>query len=571
MRQRLLLILSVVAVAACAPRPARPEDPRSVLLITIDTLRADRLGVYGDTRARTPAIDALARSGVVFERAYTPVPITLPAHVSLMTGLIPPAHGVRGNGAFALGRGPGTLAESMKAGGRATAAFIGGFPLARRFGLDRGFDLYDETMSKAPGANYDFAERRAVDVVAAAGKWLGETHGSVFLWVHLFDPHAPYDPPPEFRTGDPYRDEVAAVDVSIRELLRVWDARPGKTVVALAADHGEAFGEHGEWSHSLFVYDTTLRVPLMIRAEGFTPGVRAKVTVSLVDVAATLVETAGGSGRPLPGVSLRGATRPGASDRALYAETLSPRLDFGWSELRSWREGGFKWIRAPQPELYALTDDPTESANRAASDTARAGSLEADLSRALAKAGEASSGRSPDSEGAERLRSLGYVQSPGGGGSGADPKTKVELARKIAGATGPFASWEDAVRAYEPLVSADAGNPLLNMRLGDALLRAGRPEASLVHFRRVVNRGPLTADAHVGYATALAQLGRTGEARKVLEAAVVVDSANGQAHYNLGEIARLDGRIGDARREYEMAGHDPVTAARALSRLAELR
>jgi arylsulfatase A-like enzyme len=564
------LLLAIALVPACSMRPPA-EAPLSVLLITIDTLRADRLGAYGDAKARTPVLDGLAREGVVFERAYTPVPITLPAHVSLMTGLVPPAHGVRGNGSFALGSAPPTLAEALRISGRKTAAFIGGFPLARRFGLSRGFDVYDDIMSKAPGVNYDFAERRAESVVAAATGWLQATSGPVFAWVHLFDPHAPYDPPPAFRTGEPYRDEIAAVDSATGTLLSVWDARPGPSVVVVTSDHGEAFGEHGEWSHSLFLYDTTLHVPLLIRGPGFEAGKRIGVSVSLTDIAATLAEAGGVTGPRLPGRSLAQALEPGARDRALYAETMAPRLDFGWSDLRSWREGGFKWIRAPRPELYALADDPEESANRVLEDPERGRVLDRALSRELADTGEKSVHRALDAEGAERLRSLGYVQGPGGRGSGADPKDRVEVARRIAGATGPFANWDEAIRAYRPLVALDPENPLLNVRLADAFLRSGKAEMSLPHFSRVVKGAPLTADPHVGYATALAQLNRLKEARQVLEAALLVDAGSGQVHYNLGEIARVEGRIETARREYERALADPVTNSRAAARLSELR
>ena len=183
------------------PAPSAAPAARSVLLVTVDTLRADRLGCYGDTRARTPRIDALAAAGTLFERAFTPVPITLPAHASLFTGLIPPAHGVRGNGAFALAKGVATLAEAFAGDGRATAAFVGGFPLARRFGLDRGFGHYDDRMGKPSGVHYEFAERRADAVVDAAISWLAQQPGDVFVWVHLFDPHAPYDPPPRVRAA----------------------------------------------------------------------------------------------------------------------------------------------------------------------------------------------------------------------------------------------------------------------------------------------------------------------------------------------------------------------------------
>lgn len=565
-----LPLLAAALLCACTA-PPRIEPPLSVLLVTIDTLRADRVGAYGDAKARTPALDALARQGVVFDRAYTPAPITLPAHVSVMTGLLPPAHGVRGNGVFALGPNVPTLAEVLKASGRRTAAFVGGFPLARRFGLGRGFDEYDDAMSKAPGVNYDFAERRASDVVDAATRWLSANPGPVFVWVHLFDPHAPYDPSAEFRTDDPYRDEIASTDAAMATLMSAWDARGARGIVVATSDHGEAFGEHGEWSHSLFIYDTTLRVPLLIRSPGLEAGRRSQVRVGITDIAATVLDAAGVTAGFIPGVSLARALSSDARDRALYAETLAPRLDFGWSDLRSFRDGGFKWIRAPRPELYALDDDPEETKNRAYEDSSRARALDAALSKALAATGDRRASRAADAESTERLRSLGYVQGPGGKGSGADPKDRVEVARKIASATGPFKDWADAIRSYRELVSLDPENPLLNMRLADALLRSGQPEPSLAFFARVVKAGPMTADPHVGYATALARLNRLQDARRVLEQGLLVDPSSGQVHYNLGEIFRVEGRLQEARREYEAAQADPLTAARARVRLLETR
>ena len=565
-------LILVTAALLCACSMERPDEPPvSVLLITIDTLRADRLGAYGDTQARTPALDGLARQGVLFERAYTPVPITLPAHASLRTGLLPPAHGVRGNGGFALGPGIPTLAEALKASGRKTAAFIGGFPLSRRFGISRGFDEYDDAMSKAQGVNYDFAERRAGDVVAAAVSWLARNPGPVFVWVHLFDPHAPYDPPPDFRATDPYRDEIAAVDASVASLLSAWDARPGRSVVAATSDHGEAFGEHGEWSHSLFVYDTTLHVPLIVRGPGIPAGTRSKVSVGIEDIAATLLRVAEVNESRVAGTSLIQALDPSARDRVLYAETLAPRLDFGWSELRAHREDGVKWIRAPKPELYLLAADSGEEKNLAAADPRRARALDQALSATLARTGEKNAFRAPDAEASERLRSLGYAQGPGGRGSGADPKDRVEVARRIAEATGPFKDWAEAIHAYRALVVLDPENPLLNLRLADALLRSGQAQASLIPFARVVKAAPLTADPFVGYATALAQLGRLKDARRILEQGALVDPSSGQIHYNLGEIARVEERLDDARREYGLALADPVAGERARLRLTELR
>jgi choline-sulfatase len=563
-----LAAAACVAVGCARASPPPAARPSSVLLVTIDTLRADRLGCYGDREARTPALDALAREGVLFEAAFTHVPITLPAHATLFTGLLPPAHGVRGNGAFALPPGPPTLAEALKARGLRTGAFVGGFPLARRFGLARGFDHYDDAMSRAPGVHYEFAERPAAAVVQSALAWLAGQAGDVFLWVHVFDPHAPYDPPPAHRGPDPYRGEIAAVDESLRNLLQAWDRRPGGSVVAVTADHGEAFGEHGEESHSLFVYDTTLRVPLILKAPGLPAGGRVTAAAGLVDVPATILDLVGAPAA-LPGASLRPlAESPGAAGRAVYAETLAPRLDFGWSDLRSWREGGFKYIRAPRPELYELSSDPAESRDLSSARPEVMARMEAALARAVAE--DTESRRQPDPESAERLRALGYVQGPEGRGSGADPKDRTEVARRIARAAGFFTDHLAAVRAYREIADLDPENPLVNFRLADALLRAGQAREAVRHFQKVVASGPRSADPYVGLATAQAEQGRLEEARRTLERALVVEPGHGQAHYNLGEIARARGDLAAARAAYEAARADPAVRGRADARLQSL-
>jgi choline-sulfatase len=537
--------------------------------VTVDTLRADRLGSYGDAAARTPAMDALASSGVLFAHAYTPSPITLPAHTSIMTGLAPPAHGVRGNGAFALGPGTPTLAEALRARGLATAAFIGGFPLARRFGLARGFDAYDDAMGKPPGVSYEFAERPGEAVVASARAWLNVHPGRVFVWVHLFDPHAPYDPPPAFRGSDPYRGEIAATDAALASLMMAWNARPEPSLVVLTADHGEAFGEHGEESHSLFVYDTTLRVPLLVRGPGWTAGTRVSAAAGLADVAPTIVEAIGPGGPNLPGRSLRRLVE-GAPAEPLYAETLAPRLDFGWSDLRSWRDGRYKYIRAPRPELYDLEADPAEARDVAAAHPDVVARMREGLDRAIGTYGEAESRRAPDPDAAERLRALGYVQGTQAKGSGADPKDMVDVALLIARAAGPFRDHAAAAAAYRPIVMRDPANPLVNLRLADALLRAGRAEEAVPYYRKVIAGQPRTADAFVGLASAHAERGRLDEARQVLLEALAVDPGSGQVHYNLGEVARVKGDLETARREYTSALDDPVTRERAQARLQAL-
>jgi tetratricopeptide (TPR) repeat protein len=542
-----------------------------VLLVTVDTLRADRVGAFGDTLARTPHIDALARAGVSFAKAFTPVPLTLPAHASLMTGLLPPQHGVRGNG-MALGAGPPTLAEALNARGLETAAFVGGFPLERRFGLTRGFDVYDDAFGRATGIHFDFAERRADRVVEAALGWLAGRSGPVFVWVHLFDPHAPYDPPAEFRGSDPYRGEIAFADEALGRLFAAWDARPGASFVALASDHGEAFGEHGEESHSLFVYDTTLRVPLVLRGPRLPAGKTVETPVGLADLAATIAarvsEPGATAAAPLPGRDLLAET----GERApLYAETLAPRLDFGWSDLRALREGRFKYVRAPRPELYDVEADPGETRDLSAREPAARDRLAATLEAMLARLGDAESPRGPDADAAERLRALGYVQGPGGRGSAADPKDRIDVALRIARATGPFASQDEAARVYRDIAARDPENPLVNLRLADALLRAGRARESIAPFRKVVAGNPRTVDAHVGLATAYAQLERWDDARRVLEAALRIDPASGQVQFNLGELARTSGDLKAARAHYEAALKDPVTADRARERINSIR
>ncbi len=544
-----------------------------MLLVTIDTLRADRVAVYGDAQARTPQLDALARGGVLFEHAYSPVPLTLPAHASILTGLLPPQHGVRGNGSFALGAAPRTLAEALRGQGLATAAFVGAFPLARRFGLDRGFDTYDDAFERAPGLHFEFPERRADKVADAALAWLGRTPGPVFAWVHFYDPHAPYDPPEAFRDADPYRGEVAFADAMLGRLLEAWERRSGPSVVAVTSDHGEAFGEHGEVSHGLFVYDTTLHVPLVLRGAGVVSARRIAQRVGIVDLAATLADLAGASA--MPGTSLKRFLQPGGqiatgAEAPLYAETLAPRLDFGWSELRSWREHGLKYIEAPRRELYDLDSDPGESSNLAESRVDATTRLAAALGAGLQRLGDTESRRAPDPEAAERLRALGYAQGFSGRGSGADPKDRVEVARLIAQATGPFAGPREVIAAYSDIAQRDPGNPLVNFRLADALLRSGRAREAIPLFRKVTATAPRSADPYVGLATACAQLGRVDEARQALRQALEADPASGQAHYNLGELARARGDSKEARAQYEAARADPLTRERAEARLATL-
>jgi arylsulfatase A-like enzyme len=339
-------------------RGSAERDFPDVLLVTIDTLRADHVGCYGDGNAATPVMDGLASRGVRFAEAIAPVPLTLPSHASLLTATTPLVHGVRDNAGFVLGAAPPTVAEAFRAAGYSTAAFVSGFPVSRRFGLGRGFDAYDDRFPRGDDpARPSYVERRADETVAAATEWLrgrqSDAIRPVFAWVHFFDPHAPYDAPEPYRSRfrqRPYDGEIAFADAQLGALLAAWRSlRPGRDpLVVVAADHGEGLGEHGEPTHGLFIYDSTLRVPLIASGPGIPAGRTVTGAVSLIDVAPTLLDFAG-----LPplkdseGHSLRAAMTSGhGRDEAVYAESLFARLGFGWAPLHGWRHRGLMFIDA---------------------------------------------------------------------------------------------------------------------------------------------------------------------------------------------------------------------------------
>ncbi|MBK9965184.1 MAG: sulfatase-like hydrolase/transferase [Holophagales bacterium] len=432
--------LAVVAAAALTAvlggcRPAvRP--PVNVVLVSIDTLRADRLGCYGGTTVETPAIDSLSNAGVRFQNAFTPVPLTLPAHWTILTGVEPWHHGVVDNG-MTLPKPPAaTLAERFADAGYDTAAFVSAFVLHRTFGLDRGFARYDD--GPAADAVLDelmHASAPADERVDRALAWLRrERKRPFFVWLHLFDPHAPYVPPPGFRarySGRPYDGEVAFVDTQVARLLAALE-RSGiadRTLVVLLSDHAESLGEHGEETHGLLLYDATLRVPLLFRLPGtLGAGEVRPEAVTLADVAPTILAL---TGLPAtPGVDGRDLFGPAASPlRQLGAVSQAPVRRFGWASLTAVREAGWKFIAAPRSELYRIADDPAELVDRRASDPDRAVGLaraargiEATLNARLAARGTVE----PGSEALARLSALGYVSGPASTASAPpDPKDAI--------------------------------------------------------------------------------------------------------------------------------------------------
>ena len=555
----ILVVALLLAAAACGgDPPASPSSAsssaRSLLLITIDTLRADRVGAYGDTSARTPAIDALAARGALFTNAFAVAPITLTSHASLLTGRYPAGHGGRHNG-MRIDPDVPTLAETLKNSGFATAAFVAAFPLDRRFGLDKGFETYEDRMPR--GADGRPAnERPGRVVVDEALAWL-QAHkaGRFFAWVHLFEPHAPYG---DARSGTPaharYADEIAEADRQVARLIAGLEGALESTVVAVTSDHGEAFGEHGEIAHSIFVYDTTLRVPFVLAGPGI-PQRRVDAPVSLVDLAATLTTRLGVQPLDTDGVDLAPALAGGGLPaRTLYAESFAPLLDFGWSPLRAVRADGWKYIAAPAPELFDLTTDVREEQNVLAKAPERAAVLRAQVERF--GPGELPREGPVDRQAAARLQALGYVSGGAAAGSRADPKDRRQLAARIAQVTSGEVHGAALEKLLIEILAEDPRNPLANLRLGYALLDGGDCRAAMPRFEAAIAAGYPSADPYLGLAGCQAARKSFGAAAATLRTADTVEPGNPVVLANLGLVLSDSGQ--------PAAAVDPLRRALAI-------
>ena len=420
----------VVRISQAKPRPA------SLILITLDTTRADRLPPYNAGNP-LPAIDRIAREGVVFDRAVVPAPLTLPSHSSLFTGRLPPSHGARVNAATLDPVLP-LFTERLREAGYRTAAFVGSVVLNKDRGPARGFDVYDDVVSPTGVRRL---RRPASEVIDGAVDWLNRGDTSpFFLWVHLFDAHAPYareafDASP---SGDPYAGAIAIMDAQIGRLLAALEKRQqlDRTAIIVTADHGESLGDHGERGHGIFVYESALRVPLIVRWPGVHPR-RVPDLVQIIDIAPTVLDLEGLPGPPMEGVSLSGVLRGRRGeprDRIAYAESMYP-LQYGWSALRTVREGRFKFIEAPRPELYDLESDPDEARNLHDTQPAASARL-LTLIRTFGPA-ELSASAPGDDAARERLAALGYAgshRSPGPPSAPAvlpDPKDMIGAYNEI--------------------------------------------------------------------------------------------------------------------------------------------
>lgn len=543
----LLLCLYLIAAASCSKAPdhsaAKSAKPRirRIILITIDTLRADALSVYGN-HTNTPFFEGFAKRSVLFENAVTCVPITLPAHTSLLTGLYPPSHGVRNNGTFRAPQGLDLLSKYAKQNQFLTGAVIGGFPLASSFGLNQGFDFYDDEFLNQPGTpgTYLYAEKNAEQVRKSAEDWISKHAGnSFFLWLHFFDPHHPYVD--HGLTGvSPYEQEVLYVDKQLGMLFQYLRSKKldDQALVILTADHGEAFGEHGEISHSVFIYNTTLRIPLLISAPGIAPARKTELA-RIIDIAPTVLDFLQWKPKSqMDGTSLRNLMQGKKEEsRDSYAETLAPALDFEWSPLLSIQDLHSKFILAPHSEFYDLKTDPSETKNLIAQTDPGPyqKKIKTIVSRQpLFKNTEHKS--TPEER--EQLESLGYISGNTNEihSNGPDPKDRVQVARAIAELTGNVMSLPQKEQAYRSIVKEEPSNPLLLLRYGEILLKLQKYSEAEKVFQRVLDLEYPHPDTYNGLAAVYFYQNQLAKAEAILNQAVKLNVADGETYYNLAEF-----------------------------------
>ena len=605
------VVLLLGALSAGCRARSRPD----VLLITLDTTRADHLGAYGYPQPTTPVLDALAAESVLFTQAYTTNPITLPAHSSLFTGTYPMFHGVRDNGTYVLRDDVTTLAEVLSAQGYDTAAFVASFVVDSRFGLGQGFGLYDDDVgaewsrdeleARTPHA-FGFAERKANLVTAAANRWIGRPRKRpYFAWLHYFDPHQPVTPPEPHRSrfSDGYDAEIAFADEQIGPVLAALEQRGSydDTLIVVVGDHGEGLLEHSELSHALLIFDSTMRIPLIVKPPGLAArGRRVAAVSSIVDVMPTILSVLGiAVPGDVQGKSLLPLMQGGPADarRPVYMESMLPRLACGWGELRGIRVGGEKLIWGPKPRLYRVADDPGEVYDLAAREPETVARLEKELRGALrtwSRPPSASSLAAPDAETLQRLAALGYVA-----GSTEAARGIKESLDEVAGRTDPhdkqrlFNLWAsaiddvrtgkilEAIGKLEDVLSGDPANTSALTSLADLYLEQARQPvkavelyekslaidpfqeearysmarierargnlaAALEHGRAILRFEPRSVRALTELGLIVQALGRPAEAQSYLEQALAVEPDHAPALLALGALHGKAGRHAEA-------------------------
>ena len=557
--------LASVSLAGCGR-----QSETSLLLITLDTVRADRLGSYGSPLGLTPQLDRFARESVRFADVTSQVPLTTPSHASILTGLLPPRHGVRNNESFRLDQSHETLATRLRASGFRTGAFIGAFPLESRFGLARGFDVYDEAFLQKPGIQ----ERRAEEVLAAASGFIRDAAPSgrpFFVWAHLFDAHTPYEAPDAFRErfrSDPYGAEIAYVDDALGrffESLRAEDLLD-RMVVAVVADHGESLGEHGENTHGALLYESTLRVPWLVRLPGGRRGGHEVARpVRTVDVGPTLLGILNRGALPgADGVDLAPAIETGRAvpELAIYSESLYLHLLLGWSELRSLRRGTLKTIDGVAAELFDVAHDPEEKRNLFNSRRTEAAALLREL-RALPNE-IAGPSPAPTSDAAQRLATLGYAS--GGTRSSRrkvrDPRDGMAIWREIEAGTTLLQSHRDTARRhFQRALELDPENGLALKSLGDVERANGKTSLALDFYERAAAEGFEHPDLDLARARAELELGRLEAAEKSVDGLLRAQPENADGLLLRASLLRARGKSQDAETLLREAGKRSPSSA----------
>ncbi len=586
-----LLIAGLLAVVAAGTSyllrravVVRSAPRLNLLLVTLDTTRADRLGCYGHATARTRHLDELATEGARFVQALSPAPITLPAHASIFTGLYPIAHGVRNNGNFYLADRFPTLATVLGAQGYRTGAFVSSFILDRRYGLARGFDTYDDAMEGAqPQVVALEAERRGDRTALALDRWLEAGTGSearpFFAWLHLYDPHEPYRPPSPFRemfAGDPYDGEISFDDAVVASVLDTL-SRLGlldRTLVAVIGDHGESLGDHGEETHSMFVYESVLRVPLILWRPGrVASGLVVETPVRATDLAPTLLELLGAPAlRTSHGVSLVPLLEGRKLDAAppVYAETYLPLFYMNWAPLRSLRDQRFKLIDAPRPELYDLVRDPGEQTNLYASDAPAARALRQALDRLTAGSEGAMEVGRLDRETAEKLAALGYLgaehatETPVRDASRPEPKEMIAVFNRLRRANAAVRErrFDEAAPVLREVLQRDPRNAFATLVSGSAQMGLGRWREAIAFFRRYLELVPTSAYAHHWIAVCALRSGDRETALREAEATLAIDPRFSDARVLRAGVLASRGDYTPAIAELRLAvATDPAKAA----------
>lgn len=570
-----------VLAAGCA---AQPQPAPHVLLISVDTCRPDRLGPYGATTGATPRLDALAAQATVFEHAYSPVPVTLPAHASMLSGTIPPFHGVQDNGEVLPDRVQ-TLAEMLSRRGRATVGVVGSFALDSRFGIAQGFGSYDDRFDESV-PDEQVHQRRCDEVSRKAIEWLERHDGTpFFMFVHYFDPHRAYDPPEPFRSRfphDPYSGEIASVDHCIGQVLDELERRRWleSTLVIVTGDHGEMLGEHGEQTHSYFIYESAVRVPMIVKLPGQSTPLRIAEPVSLIDIPPTVLGFLGIEAlSEVQGIDLSAALRGQAAldpDRFVYCQSFEP-TKYGCNPLLGGVAGPWKYIETTRPELYEVRRDPAESTNQVSGEPEVARRMGERLHATLEVARRSGDDSTPDPEARRRLRALGYVTGVTGSGIDVDPdrpdpkdRIAFHALDMVASKLLQQQSFDEVAGYAEEMIDQQPALYQGYAYLGQTETARGRPDRAASLLQQAVEREASDPVLHGLLARALLESGDPEAAVQSYDRAIELDHNYAEAHSDLGLLLRKLGKPRDAERHLRRALEIVPDHVEALNNLANL-